>query len=52
MEKDQFETLRDLTILLLLKNGVSYDSIANVTGISSKTLRNRFPIGKVMRRED
>jgi DNA-binding CsgD family transcriptional regulator len=46
------ETLRDLLVLLLLKSGVSYESIADVTGLSAKTLRNRFPIGKIIRGEE
>ena len=52
MEKEQFETLRDLMVLLLLKSGVSYDAIADIIGGTPKTLKNRFPIGKIMRKEE
>lgn len=50
MEKEQFETLRDLLTLLLLKSGVSYESIADATGDSPKTLRNRFPLSNLVRK--
>jgi hypothetical protein len=52
MEKDEFETLRNLLVLLLLKSGVSYEAIADSTGDSPKTLRNKFPLGKIVRREE
>jgi len=52
MDKEQFETLRDLVILMLLKSGVSHEAIAEVVGGNSKTLRNRFPIGKLVRKEE
>ena len=50
VEKEEFETIRDLLVLLLLKSGVSYESIADVTGDNPKTLRNRFPITKLVRK--
>jgi hypothetical protein len=52
MEQAQFETLQDLLVLLLLKSGVSYEAIADVVGGTPKTLKNRFPIGKIVRKEE
>jgi len=52
MEKNEFITIRDLLVLLLLKSGVSYEAIAKVTGENPKTLRNNFPLSKLVRREE
>jgi DNA-binding NarL/FixJ family response regulator len=52
MEKEEFETVRDLLILLLLKSGVSYEAIAEVTGSNVKTIQNRFPIGSITRKRE
>jgi DNA-binding NarL/FixJ family response regulator len=52
MEKEQFETVRDLLVLLLLKSGISHEAIAEVIGTNPKTLKNRFPMGKLVRREE
>ena len=51
MAKDELETIRDLLILLLLKSNVSYEVISEVTGTKTKTLKNRFPIGKIIRND-
>jgi DNA-binding NarL/FixJ family response regulator len=52
LEKQEFETLRDLIILLLVKSGVSYEAIAEVTDSSAKTIQNRFPLAKVVRKRE
>ena len=52
MDKEQFETVRDLLVLLLLKSGVSHEAIAEVIQTNPKTLRNRFPMGKLVRKEE
>jgi len=52
MEKKEFETLRDLLTLLLLRSGVSYEAIAEVVDSNAKTLQNRFPISKVTRKRE
>lgn len=52
MEKQEFETLRDLLVLLLLKSGVSYEAIANVTGSNVKTIQNKFPISGIARKRE
>ncbi len=48
----QLEILNDLLVLLLLKSGVSYEAIAEVTRSNPKTLRNRFSISKLVRKEE
>jgi len=48
-KQDNEDAVRNLLILLLLKNGVSAEAIEIATGIDQKTIRNRFPrslIGK------
>ncbi|MDV3278689.1 MAG: hypothetical protein LYZ69_09555 [Nitrososphaerales archaeon] len=52
MEQEQYETLRDLLILLLIKSGVSHEAIANVTGLNVKTIQNRFPLKGMTRRRE
>jgi len=52
MEKEELETLRDLLVLLLLKSGVSYEAIAEVIKTNPKTLKNKFPLGKLVRKEE
>ena len=52
MEKKEFETLRDLMILLLLKSGVSYEVIASVTDSNVKTLQNKFPLKNITRKRE
>lgn len=52
MDKAEFETIRDLLILLLVKSGVSYEAIAEATGSSSKTIQNKFPVSKVARKRE
>ena len=52
MEEDQFRIIQDLLILLLIKSGVSYEAIAEVTHVNVKTIQNRFPIGTVMRKRE
>jgi len=52
MDKKEFETIRDLLTLLLIKSGVSYEAIGEVTGSSTKTIQNKFPIGKVARKRE
>lgn len=46
---DNEDAVKNLLILLLLKNGVSAEAIEIATGIDHKTIRNKFPrslIGK------
>jgi hypothetical protein len=52
MEKQNNEIIRDLLILIALKSGVSYEAIAEVTHSSPKTVANRFPIKKVIRKRE
>jgi hypothetical protein len=52
MEKKEFEMLRDLMILLLIKSGVSYEAIASVTGTNVKTVQNRFPLKSITRKRE
>jgi len=52
MERKEFEMLRDLLILLLLKSGVSYESIAYVTDSNVKTIQNRFPLKSITRKRE
>lgn len=52
MDEKQLEGIQDLLVLLLLKSGVSYEAIAEVRGVNAKTLRNRFPIGKIVRKDE
>ncbi|MDE1765074.1 MAG: hypothetical protein KGI27_02245 [Thaumarchaeota archaeon] len=49
MEKEELESIKDLLILLLLRSNVSYEAISDVTGIKTKTLKNRFPMSKIVR---
>jgi hypothetical protein len=51
-ESQVLESIRDLLVLLLLKSGASYEAVADVLGSNPKTLRNRFPIGRIVRREE
>ncbi|MDG6916953.1 MAG: hypothetical protein JRM85_05090 [Nitrososphaerota archaeon] len=39
--------LRDLMILQLRQSGVSPEAIGKVLGVTAKSIRNRYPIGKV-----
>lgn len=52
MNDDEFATLRDLMILLLLKSGVSYEAIAKVTQSNVKTLQNTFPLKTINRKRE
>jgi len=51
-EDDNIKELRDLLILLLLKSGISYEVIADVIRTNEKTLRNRFPLNKIIRKAE
>jgi len=42
-KQDNDEAIKNLLILLLLKNGVGAEAIEIATGIDQKTIRNRFP---------
>ena len=48
-EGDDFERIENLLILMLLRDGVDYELISEVTGIGLKSLYARFPKGKVGR---
>jgi hypothetical protein len=52
VEKKEFETIRDLLILLNLKSGVSYESLAEVTELNTKYLQNKFPMSRVSRKKE
>jgi len=52
MQEEEFNTLKDMMTLLLLKSGVSYEAIAEATGSNVKTLQNRFPMSKINRKRE
>jgi len=41
------ESIRNLLILNLLKDGVNPKLISIATGIPEKTIRNKFPVGLI-----
>ena len=51
MEKKQFETIRDLLIILLIKSGVKYEAIAEATDLDLKYLKNAYPLTKISRED-
>jgi len=51
MDKDQFEMIRDLMIILLIKNGVKYEAIAEATDLDLKYLKNKYPLSKISRED-
>lgn len=44
--------MRDLLILSLIKSGVSYEAIAAVTDMNTKTLQNKFPLKTIARKRE
>lgn len=52
LEKEDSAVLRDLLILLLLKSGVSYEAIGEVIHSNPKTIANRFPLSKIVRKRE
>jgi hypothetical protein len=42
-KQDNEESIKNLLIILLLKNGASAKAIEAATGIDQKTIRNKFP---------
>lgn len=49
MESKDLESIKELLVLLLLRSNVSYEAISEATGINVKTLKNRFPMSKVVK---
>ena len=49
MEDEKLESIKELLILLLLRSNVSYEAISEATGIKVKTLKNRFPMSKIIK---
>jgi hypothetical protein len=49
MGKEELESIKELLILLLLRSNVKYEAISEVTGIKVKTLKNRFPMSKIIK---
>jgi uncharacterized protein YheU (UPF0270 family) len=43
MERKDLETIENLLILLLLRQGADYEVVSNLTEINLKTLYKRFP---------
>ena len=43
MEKKDLETIENLLILLLLRQGADYELVSSLTDIKLKTLYARFP---------
>ncbi len=43
MEKKDLETIENLLILLLLRQGADYELVSSLTAINLKTLYKRFP---------
>ena len=43
MEKKDLETIENLLILLLLRQGADYELVSSLTDINLKTLYKRFP---------
>ena len=52
MEKEQFETIRDLLIILLVKSGVKHEAIAEATTLDVKYLKNKYPLSKITKKID
>ena len=46
-ELNSEDAIKNLLILLLLKNGVDPKLIESATGIAEKTIRNKFPMNKI-----
>lgn len=46
-EAKLLEEIRDLLVLELRSAGVSSDAIGRVLGVTAKSVRNQYPIGKV-----
>ncbi len=43
MEKKDLETIENLLILLLFRQGADYELVSSLTGINFKSLYKRFP---------
>jgi hypothetical protein len=52
VDKKQYETIRDLLIVLLLKSGVKHEAIAEVTDLDLKYLKNKYPLSKIVRSKE
>ncbi|MGD0477740.1 MAG: hypothetical protein ABSB29_06200 [Nitrososphaerales archaeon] len=52
MEQREFDALKNLMMLSLLRAGVSYEAIADATDSNVKTIRNRFPMSRVVRKRE
>lgn len=50
-EIDNEEAVKNLLIILLLKQGVDPKLIEIATGIAEKTIRNKFPAGLLGKRK-
>ena len=45
------ELIKKLLILGLLKSGVSPEAIADVTCVAAKTIRNTYPMRKILKEQ-
>ncbi len=52
VKSKELETLRELLIVSLLRQDVSYEAISKATGINTKTLKNRYPLKMIKRRKN
>jgi len=44
----ELESIKNLLIISLLKSGVKAEAIEDATGIKAKTIRNKFPLKKIL----
>jgi hypothetical protein len=46
-QEKELELIKELLIISLIKQDVSYEAISKATGVKSKTLKNRYPLKMV-----